>query len=228
MTQPIDPVRIRIFSELNLQLAQHDVSKNIMNETSKHLAFLSRYYLNDPCINPLNISVPIISVPIINVPVVSPGGEVVVAHKIALAVHETAKPSPSTINSSSVASIAGPGGTSRTTTTEKKDGEVKTGVSVKKIAGTRRCPPPSSSTSATTPASPRPRIRVLIQMIGTMGHQKCLIGGLCAITERVIGGLLEGDEEMVDACETSKKGKGGKKIVGKNPVWDVVPWEDHC
>lgn len=47
---------------------------------------------------------------------------------------------------------------------------------------------PSSSASASASASSKPRIRVLIQMIGTVAHRKCLIGGFCAITERVIGG----------------------------------------
>jgi hypothetical protein len=214
MTQPIDPVRMRIFSELNLQLSQHDISKDIMNETSKHLAFLSRYYLNDPCVNPFSISVPII-----DVPVVSPGGEVAMAHKIALVVHETASSSPPTSTSSAVSATPA--------TTEKKGGEAKTGVSAKKIAGTRHCPSPSSSASASTSTSSRPRIRVLIHMIGTMGHQKCLIGGFCAIAERVIASLLEGDEEMVGACEEAKKPKGGKEV-GKKPVWDVVPWGDYC
>jgi hypothetical protein len=220
MTQPIDPVRMRIFSELSLQLAQHNISKEVMNETSKHLAFLSRYYLNDPCVNPFSISVPIIDVPVVN-----PGGEVNMAHKIALVVHEPA-PSSSPTNTSSIPDVAGQGSTSPAT--GKKNGEVKTAVSVKKITGTRHCPSPSSSASASASTPSKPRTRVLIQTIGTMGHHKCLIGGFCAIAERVIGGLLEGDEEMMDACEESKKVKGGKKNVGRKPVWDVVPWGDYC
>lgn len=173
MVQPIDPVRMRIFSELNLQLAQHDISKDIMNETAKHLAFLSRYYFNDPHINPL-----IVSVPIVDVPVVSPGGGVTMAHKIALVVHETASSSA-----------------------------------------------PASASAST---SSRPRIRVLIRTIGTMGHRKCLVTNLCAIAERVFGGLLDGDEDMVGACEVSRKGKEREKKVGNKPVWDVVAWEDYC
>jgi hypothetical protein len=210
MTQPIDPVRMRISSELNIQRSQYDISKDTMNKTAKHLAFLSRYYLNDPCIIPLSISVPIIDVPVVN-----PGGEIAMAHKIALVVHEPALPYSSTAATPPVASVT-------LTTSEKTDGEAKTGVSAKKMAGTRHCPSPSTSTSS------RPRFRVLIQMVGTVGHQKCLIGGFCAIAERVTGGLLEGNAEMVNACEEDKKGKGGKKNVGKKPVWDVVPWGGYC
>ncbi|KAL1798442.1 hypothetical protein ACET3X_002479 [Alternaria dauci] len=222
MAQPIDPVRKRIFSELNLQLAQHDISKDIMNETSKHLAFLARYYLNDPCVNPL-----MISVPIVDIPVISPEGGIAMAHKIALVVHETA-PSSASPRNSSTASATDQGGTP--TTVEKKDGEVKSVVSAKKTAETRHCAPPSLSApvSASTSTSSRPRIRVLIQMIGSMGHRQCLVGGFCAIAERVVGGLLDGDEEMVDACEVSKKGKAGKKKLGKEPVWNIMPWGDYC
>jgi hypothetical protein len=32
--KPIDPLRMRIFSELNIQLAQHGIDKEIMNEAS--------------------------------------------------------------------------------------------------------------------------------------------------------------------------------------------------
>lgn len=48
------------------------------------------------------------------------------------------------------------------------------------------------------------------------------------MAERVIGSLFEGDEEMVDVCEEAKKPKGGKREVGKKPVWDVVPCGHYC
>ena len=122
-----------------------------------------------------------------------------------------------------------------------------------KIALVVHLPSPSSSPtttpSTTAPAknvaryrtpSTEPRIKVLIQVIGTLDHRKCLIGGFGAIAERVIGGLLTGEQEIVQAAvEGGVKGKkGGKEDglawkeeggQGKNgPVWDVAPWEDYC
>jgi hypothetical protein len=85
-----------------------------------------------------------------------------------------------------------------------------------------------------------PRIRVLIQTIGTLGHRKCLIGGFSALAERVIGGLLTGEEELVNAAvegggkkkKKKKKDDGQKwKEDGKGKggvVWDVAAWEDYC
>ncbi|EOA86582.1 uncharacterized protein SETTUDRAFT_19097 [Exserohilum turcica Et28A] len=58
--KPIDPLRMRLFSELNIQLAPHCIDKDTMNETSKHLAFLTRCYLNTPDPNPLAASIPIV------------------------------------------------------------------------------------------------------------------------------------------------------------------------
>jgi hypothetical protein len=94
----------------------------------------------------------------------------------------------------------------------------------KEMVGSRYCPSPSLSEKD---QSAKSRIRVLIQMMGTLGHRKCLIGGLGAIAERVIWGLLTGEEEIVGAVvEVGKKGKGGKKDSG--PAWDVAPCEDYC
>jgi hypothetical protein len=48
------------------------------------------------------------------------------------------------------------------------------------------------------------------------------------MAERIIGSLLEGDEEMVGAYEETKKPKGGKMEVAKKSVWDVVPCGHYC
>jgi hypothetical protein len=79
-----------------------------------------------------------------------------------------------------------------------------TSTPARKIAEARHCPSPSAE----------PRIKVFIQMIGTLGHRKRLIGGFGAIAERVIGGLLTGQEEIVSAALEGAAGKKKKKKKG--------------
>jgi len=86
-----------------------------------------------------------------------------------------------------------------------------------------------TGTSFSTPAT-KPRMRVLIETTGTLGHYKCLVAKLCGMAERVVAGLLEGDEDMVRACEEVKKTKSKKASadVGKGPVWDVEACGEWC
>jgi hypothetical protein len=241
MPLPIDPLRLRIFSELNLQLSHPSIPKSLLNETSKHLAFLVRYYANDAFCDPLTVSVPIVEVP---VPTVGAGwaldGETEMALKIALVVFDG--PGGKGVSEES-SSMGGYEGTTMSgemgkddgsmTPTEKLDGNIKPGVSSKKLAGARRCAStPSPAAVASVPSRvARPRFRVLIALTGTLGHHKCLIGRFCDVAERVVGGLLAGDRDIVGACEGDKKGKGGEKAIGevqRRPVWDMEACGNYC
>jgi len=118
------------------------------------------------------------------------------------------------------------------TPTVKTKNRIETGSPVSKIAGSRHCPPVSASGTGTSVSSTaaKPRMRVLIETTGTLGHYKCLVAKLCGMAERVIGGLLEGDEDMVRACEEVKKNRGQKANadMGKRPVWNVEASGEWC
>jgi hypothetical protein len=91
--------------------------------------------------------------------------------------------------------------------------------------------PASSPSNAATHLSvaTEPRVRVLVQMIGHLGHWQCLIGDFASAAERVVRELLDGDEEFVNACEEGrKKAKACKKHSSVEPVWDVHGWDDDC
>jgi hypothetical protein len=242
MPPPIDPLRLRIFSELNLQLSHPSIPKSLLNETSKHLAFLVRYYANDAFCDPLTVSVPIVEVP---VPVVGGGwtgdGETEMAMKIALVVFDGPGEKRVFEQGSSMGGYEGTTAKGEMgkddgsmTPTEKLDGKIKPGVSAKKLAGARRCAstPSSPAAVASVPSKvARPRFRVLIALTGTLGHHKCLIGRFCDVAERVVGGLLAGDRDIVEACEGDKKGKGEKKASGEvqsRPVWDMEACGNYC
>ena len=265
MTPPIDPLRHRIFSELNLQLTHPSIPKPLLNECSKHLAFLVRYYANDPDCNPLRVSVPIVEAPVY-VPRVGMGEEegdekdeeedededveIEIGLKIALVVFEEKRQKSSVQTSSvqtrmeglrkmkmerlyGVGKVLGEEDTEDDSTpTVKTRNDIKTGGPVGKIAGSRHCPPASASGTGTSvsSATAKPRMRVLIETTGTLGHYKCLVAKLCGMAERVVAGLLEGDEDMVRACEEVKRNKGKKASadVGKRPVWDVEACGEWC
>ena len=63
-------------------------------------------------------------------------------------------------------------------------------------------------------------VKVLVEHKGTLGHQKCVMGGFGEVVERVVAGIVGGEEGIV------KKKEGGKE--GKGPVWDVSPWGEYC
>ena len=96
----------------------------------------------------------------------------------------------------------------------------------------QRDPLASTSGAATSVSSTaaKPRMRVLIETTGTLGHYKCLVAKLCGMAERVVAGLLEGDENMVRACEEVKRNKGKKASadMGKRPVWGVEACGEWC
>ncbi|KAI4673069.1 uncharacterized protein J4E78_001575 [Alternaria triticimaculans] len=261
MTPPIDPLRHRIFSELNLQLTHPSIPKPLLNECSKHLAFLVRYYANDPDCNPLRVSVPIVEAPVC-VPRVGMGEEegdkeedeeeedeedveIEMGIKIALVVFEEKRRKSSVqtrmegLRKMKMERLYGVGkvlGEEDTeddlTPTVKTKNGIETGGPVSKIARSRHCPPVSASGTGTSVSSTaaKPRMRVLIETTGTLGHYKCLVAKLCGMAERVVAGLLEGDEDMVRACEEVKKNKGKKTSadVGKRPVWDVEACGEWC
>ncbi|KAL6707012.1 hypothetical protein ACN47E_004962 [Coniothyrium glycines] len=79
---PVDPLRRRIFSELNLHFSQHGIEKAFLNQVSQQLALLVRFYLNTTSPDPLSISIPLVDVPLL-----LDGNTVAMAHKIALVVH---------------------------------------------------------------------------------------------------------------------------------------------
>ena len=118
------------------------------------------------------------------------------------------------------------------TPTVKMKSDDKAGGPVSKIAGFRHCPPASASGTGTSvpSAAAKPRMRVLIETTGTLGHYKCLVAKLCGMAERVVAGLLEGDEDMVRACEEVKMNKGNKASVdvGKRSVWDIEACGEWC
>ncbi|KAI4660098.1 uncharacterized protein J4E79_005902 [Alternaria viburni] len=262
MTPPIDPLRARIFSELNFQLTHPSVPKPFLNECSKHLAFLVRYYANDPDCNPLRVSVPIVEVPVC-VPCVGMGEEeqdeededeedeeeeeveIEIGLKIALVVFEEKKRKSSVqtrmegLRKMKMERLYGVGkvlGEEETeddvTPTVKTKNDGKAGGPVSKIAGLRHCLPASASGTGTSvpSAAGKPRMRVLIETTGTLGHYKCLVAKLCGMAERVVAGLLESDEDTVRACEEVKRNKGKKAsaVVGKRPVWDVEACGEWC
>ncbi|KAI4704578.1 hypothetical protein J4E81_001647 [Alternaria sp. BMP 2799] len=259
MTPPIDPLRARIFSELNLQLTHPSIPKPLLNECSKHLAFLVRYYANDPDCNPLRVSVPIVEAPI----VVPRGGmgeeegdeeededdvEIEIGLKIALVVFEEKRQKSSVqtrmegLRKMKMERLYGVGKVlgeeedtedDLTPTVNTRNG-IETGGPVSKIAGVRHCPPASASGTGTGTSVPsttaKPRMRVLIETTGTLGHYKCLVAKLCGMAERVVAGLLEGDEDMVRACDEVKKNSGKKASadVSKRPVWDIEVCGEWC
>ncbi|KAI4617070.1 uncharacterized protein J4E87_008583 [Alternaria ethzedia] len=261
MTPPIDPLRARIFSELNLQLTHPSIPKPLLNECSKHLAFLVRYYANDPDCNPLRVSVPIVEVPVV-VPRVDMGEEegdeddeededdedveIEMGIKIALVVFEEKRRKSSVqtrmegLRKMKMERLYGVGKVlgeeetedDSTPTVKTKNGIETGGGPVSKIAGSRHCPPALASGTGTSGPSTtaKPRMRVLIETTGTLGHYKCLVAKLCGMAERVIAGLLEGDEDMVRACEELKRNKGKKASadMGKRPVWDVEACGEWC
>ncbi|KAI4688201.1 uncharacterized protein J4E84_005131 [Alternaria hordeiaustralica] len=262
MTPPIDPLRARIFSELNLQLTHPSIPKPLLNECSKHLAFLVRYYANDPDCNPLRVSVPIVEVPVVvpRVGMAEEEGEeedeedveIEIGLKIALVVFEEKKRKSSVqtrmegLRKMKMERLYGVGKVlgeeeeteDDSTPTMKMKSDDKAGGPVSKIAGFRHCLPASASgtgtgtsasASASSPAA-KPRMRVLIETTGTLGHYKCLVAKLCGMAERVIAGLLDGDEDMVRACEEVRrnKGKNASADVGKRPVWDVEACGEWC
>ncbi|KAI4615196.1 hypothetical protein J4E83_006922 [Alternaria metachromatica] len=263
MTPPIDPLRARIFSELNLQLTHPSIPKPLLNECSKHLAFLVRYYANDPDCNPLRVSVPIVEVPVV-VPRMGMGEdeeedeedeedededeedlEIEIGLKIALVVFEEKRRKSSVqtrmegLRKLKMERLYGVGkvlGEEETeddlTPTVKTKNGIETGDPVSKIVGSRYCPPVSASGTGTSVLSTaaKPRMRVLIETTGTLGHYKCLVAKLCGMAERVVAGLLDGDEDMVRACEEVKRNKGKKAgaDVGKRPVWDVEACGEWC
>ncbi|KAI4676374.1 uncharacterized protein J4E88_007289 [Alternaria novae-zelandiae] len=263
MTPPIDPLRARIFSELNLQLTHPSIPKPLLNECSKHLAFLVRYYTNDPDCNPLRISVPIVEAPVC-VPVGNMGMgeeegdeedvgegeededvEIEMGIKIALVVFEEKRRKSSVQTRMEglrkmkmerlygVGKVLGEEDTEDDSTpTVKTKNSIETGSPVSKIAGSGRCPPASASGTGTSVPSTaaKPRMRVLIETTGTLGHYKCLVAKLCGMAERVVAGLLDGDEDMVGACDEVKKPKAKKTSadVGKRPVWDVEACGEWC
>jgi len=192
MTPPIDPLRHRIFSELNLQLTHPSIPKPLLNECSKHLAFLVRYYANDPDCNPLRVSVPIVEAPVY-VPRVGMGEE--------------------------------EGDEKDEEEDEDEDVEIEIGLKIALVVFEEKRQKSSVQTS-----SVQTRMRVLIETTGTLGHYKCLVAKLCGMAERVVAGLLEGDEDMVRACEEVKRNKGKKASadVGKRPVWDVEACGEWC
>ncbi|KAI4962368.1 hypothetical protein J4E86_001402 [Alternaria arbusti] len=257
---PIDPLRARIFSELNLQLTHPSIPKPLLNECSKHLAFLVRYYANDPDCNPLRVSVPIVEASVVRVVDVDGNVEeeqdeeneeeeedveIEIGLKIALVVFEEKKRKSSVqtrlegLRKMKMERLYGVGkvlGEEETeddsTPTVKTKNGLEPGGPVSKIAGSRHCSPVSASGTGTSVSSTaaKPRMRVLIETTGTLGHYKCLVAKLCGMAERVIGGLLEGDEDMVRACEEVKKNKGQKANadMGKRPVWNVEACGEWC
>ncbi|KAI4934837.1 hypothetical protein J4E85_002698 [Alternaria conjuncta] len=255
MTPPIDPLRARIFSELNLQLTHPSIPKPLLNECSKHLAFLVRYYANDPDCNPLRVPV---CVPRVGMGEEDEeeddeegedegGVEVEIGLKIALVVFEEKRRKSSVqtrmegLRKMKMERLYGVGkmlGEEETeddvtsTPTMKTKNSIETGGPVSKIAGVRHCPPASASGIGTSVSSTaaKPRMRVLIETTGTLGHYKCLVAKLCGMAERVVAGLLEGDEGIVRACEEVKGSKGKKAgaDVGKRPVWNVEVCGEWC
>ncbi|KAI4921156.1 uncharacterized protein J4E92_008142 [Alternaria infectoria] len=223
MTPPIDPLRARIFSELNLQLTHPSIPKPLLNECSKHLAFLVRYYANDPECNPLRVSVPIVEVPVV-VPRMCSGEEdgdeeedeeeeeeveIEIGLKIALVVFEEKRRKSSVqtrmegLRKMKMERLYGVG---------KVLGEEETEDELTPTVKTKNGLEPGGPTT------------------GTLGHYKCLVAKLCGMAERVIAGLLDGDEDMVRACEEVKKNKGKKASadVGKRPVWNVEACGEWC
>lgn len=252
MPPPIDPLRLHIFSELNLQLSHPSIPKSLLNETSKHLAFLVRYYTNDPDCDPFRVSVPIIEV---SVPLVSIEEEtdmkVETALKIALVVFdggergkERRRESPVSmgmdgLRKMNMEKLYGVGkmlgeeeSIDDMTSTEKTKSDSKAGVTGRKVDGGRRDTSASASGigSSISSTAAKSRMHVLVEATGTLGHYKCMVAKFCGMAERVIGGLLAGDEDVVRACEEVRKKRGNKASggVAKRPVWDVEAWGDYC
>jgi len=197
---PIDPLRIRIFSELNLQLGHHGIEKDLMNETAKHLAFLVRFYCNDLHPDPLSVSVPILDVPLLG-----PSNEVTMVHKIALVVQQAGSGNTLSSDASFSSSIA-----------EAKNNAVML----------KDCAAQPKKKERSVPRSVRAsRVKVLIENRGVLGHRRCLINGFSMIAERVVAGLLAGDKEMWESLET-KLGKDEENGVGL--VWDISPCSSMC
>ncbi|KAH6883309.1 hypothetical protein BKA58DRAFT_435054 [Alternaria rosae] len=254
MPPPLDPLRLRIFSELNLQLSHPSIPKSLLNETSKHLAFLVRYYTNDPDCDPFRVSVPIIKV---LVPLMSKeeetDTEVETVLKIALVVFdegeygkERRRESPVSMRMEGLRKIkmeklygvgkmlgGGGGEESRDdmTSTEKTKSDSKAGVTGRKVDGGRRDTSASASGigSSISSTAAKSRMHVLVEATGTLGHYKCMVAKFCGMAERVIGGLLAGDEDVVHACEEVRKKRGNKASggVARRPVWDVETWGDY-
>jgi len=108
---------------------------------------------------------------------------------------------------------------------EDEDVEIEIGLKIALVVFEEKRQKSSVQTS-----SVQTRMRVLIETTGTLGHYKCLVAKLCGMAERVVAGLLEGDEDMVRACEEVKRNKGKKASadVGKRPVWDVEACGEWC
>ncbi|KAI4952437.1 hypothetical protein J4E91_002907 [Alternaria rosae] len=255
MPPPLDPLRLRIFSELNLQLSHCSIPKSLLNKTSKYLAFLIQYYTNDPDCDPFRVSVPIIEVPVslanIDIEQETDMEVVETALKIALVVFDggiDGKESRSRIPNAmrieglrkmKMEKLYGVGkmlgeeeSRDDMTSTEKTKSDSKAGVTGRKVDGGRRDTSASASGigSSISSTAAKSRMHVLVEATGTLGHYKCMVAKFCGMAERVIGGLLAGDEDVVRACEEVRE-KRGKKVSGgvaKRPVWDVGAWGDYC
>jgi hypothetical protein len=86
-----------------------------------------------------------------------------------------------------------------------------TGEAVVKSTTTTKTP--AVKKEKTTPLNlAKGSVEVLVQHRGTMGHYRCLLGGFSQIAERVVAGIVSGEE-------VGMRGRG--KV-----VWDVCPWEE--